>query len=78
MTPTKQRDAAEIALGVVILNQVKALEKSLERARSAGVRVYFRLSNGGTVPEILEIYVDRGNKAKKIGAKVFYGYEERI
>lgn len=73
VSPAKARDAAQIALARAIVEQITALNKSIAQANDVGLRIDLFFTGINKTPEIREIYVLNGDKAKRIGPEVYYG-----
>ena len=56
ITPTKQRDAARIALAKSVVAQLTALNRTHAQAKIAGVRIDFSLTGADHTPEIKNAY----------------------
>ncbi len=73
MTAAKDRDAARIALARAIVEQITALNKAIAQANNVGLRFDLYLTGINKTPEIREMYILSGDKAKRIGPEVYYG-----
>ena len=71
-TPTKERDAARIALARCAVEQLTALNRTVAQANDCGVRIDFVLTGLNETPEIKNIYLvyPTGN-VKNIWQEVF-------
>lgn len=71
-TPTKERDAARVALAKSVVAQLTALNRTVAQANDCGVRIDFVLTGVNETPEIRNTYLvyPTGN-VKNIYEEVF-------